>query len=70
MVKRIKLTRRFPAAMTEDGYRRLKKFAAEAGLSEGEAMSFLFENLNSVINHDTLGQRLTLFKADLAAQKP
>ncbi len=69
MAKRIKLTRRFPAAMTEDGYRRLKKFAAEAGLDEGEALSFLFENLTSVINHDTLGQRLALFKADLAAQK-
>ncbi len=69
MAKRIKLTRRFPAAMTEDGYRRLKKFAAQTELSEGEALSFLFENLTSVINHDTLGQRLNLFKADIAAQK-
>ena len=33
-----------PFAMTEDGYRRLKSFAAEAGLDEGEALSFLFEN--------------------------
>ena len=40
MPKRFRLTRRFPVAMTEDGYRRLKKFSAEAGLDEGEALSF------------------------------
>jgi len=45
--KRFRLTRRFPVAMTEDGYRRLKKFSAEAGLDEGEALSFLFENFSS-----------------------
>ena len=27
MPKRFRLTRRFPVAMTEDGYRRLKRFA-------------------------------------------
>ena len=32
MPKRFRLTRRFPVAMTEDGYRRLKTFAKEAGL--------------------------------------
>ena len=42
MPKRFRLTRRFPCAMTEDGYRRLKRFAKEAGLDEGEALSFLF----------------------------
>ena len=41
MPKRIRLTRRFPVAMTEDGYRRLRSFAAEAGLDEGEALSML-----------------------------
>ena len=40
MPKRFRLTRRFPVAMTEDGYRRLKRFAKEAGLDEGEALSF------------------------------
>ena len=29
MPKRFRLTRRFPVAMTEDGYRRLKRFAEE-----------------------------------------
>ena len=37
MPKRFRLTRRFPVAMTEDGYRRLTRFATEAGLDEGEA---------------------------------
>jgi hypothetical protein len=39
--------------MTEDGYRRLKRFAAEAGLDEGEALSFLFENFDSVTDTTT-----------------
>ena len=37
MPKRFRLTRRFPVAMTEDGFRRLKRFAHEAGLDEGRA---------------------------------
>lgn len=69
MPKRLKLTRRFPVAMTEDGYRRLKRFAAESKLEEGEALSFLFENFNSVINEDTFGQRLRMFQNELEARK-
>ena len=65
MPKRFRLTRRFPVAMTADGYRKLKSFAAEAGLDEGEALSFLFENYSSVINHDNLTHRLRLFNAEL-----
>jgi hypothetical protein len=69
MPRRFRLTRRFPVAMTEDGYRRLKGFAAEAGLDEGEALSFLFENWTSVIDHDTLTHRLRLFNAELEDRK-
>ncbi|MDO7557853.1 MAG: hypothetical protein MUR46_08560 [Loktanella sp.] len=69
MPKRLKLTRRFPVAMTEDGYRRLKRFAADSKLEEGEALSFLFENFNSVINEDTFGQRLRMFQNELEARK-
>ena len=69
MPKRLKLTRRFPVAMTEDGYRRLRRFAAEAGLDEGEALSFLFENFDSVMNVETFGHRLLLFSAELGARK-
>ncbi len=69
MPKRFRLTRRFPVAMTEDGYRRLKKFASEAGLDEGEALSFLFENFSSVIDQENLAIRLRLFNSELDARK-
>ncbi|WP_420862464.1 hypothetical protein [Algirhabdus cladophorae] len=69
MSKRLRLTRRFPVAMTEDGYRRLRKFSKEAGLDEGEALSFLFENFGSVIDEDNLTHRLRLFNSELDARK-
>lgn len=69
MPKRFRLTRRFPVAMTEDGYRRLKSFANEAGLDEGEALSFLFENFNSVIDSENLGHRLRLFNSEIDDRK-
>jgi hypothetical protein len=62
MPKRLRLTRRSPVAMTEDGYRRLKRFASDSQLEEGEALSFLFKKFNSVINEDTFGQRLKMFQ--------
>lgn len=69
MPKRLRLTRRFPVAMTEDGYRRLRKFAKESGLDEGEALSFLFENFDSVIDEDTFGHKLRNFNSELEARK-
>ena len=69
MPKRFRLTRRFNTAMTEDGYRRLRRFAQEAGLDEGEALSFLFENFDSVTDSDNLGHRLRLFNSELEARK-
>jgi hypothetical protein len=69
MPKRFRLTRRFPVAMTEDGYRRLRTFAHEAGLDEGEALSFLFEHFDSVTDAEALSHRLRLFNADLDARK-
>ena len=69
MPKRFRLTRRFPVAMTEDGYRRLKRFAAEAGLDEGEALSFLFEHFESVTHHDNRTHRLRLFNSELDDRK-
>ncbi|MBT8417857.1 MAG: hypothetical protein KJO42_10490 [Silicimonas sp.] len=69
MPKRLRLTRRFPVAMTEDAYRKLRSFAREAGLDEGEALSFLFENFNSVIDHENLTTRLRLFNSELEARK-
>ena len=69
MPKRFRLTRRFPVSMTEDGYRRLKKFVTQAGLDEGEALSFLFENFGSVIDEDNLTHRLRLFNSELEGRK-
>ncbi|MEM9343757.1 MAG: hypothetical protein AAGA87_11995 [Pseudomonadota bacterium] len=69
MPKRFRLTRRFPCAMTEDGYRRLRRFAQEAGLDEGEALSFLFENFDSVTDQETLTVKLRLFNAELDERK-
>ena len=69
MPKRFRLTRRFNIALTEDAYRRLKRFAQEAGLDEGEAVSFLFENFDSVTDQSNLGHRLRLFNAELEARK-
>ncbi len=69
MPKRFRLTRRFPVAMTEDGYRRLKKFSKDAGLDEGEALSFLFENFKSVINEENLTARLRLFNSEIDDRK-
>ena len=69
MPKRFRLTRRFPVAMTEDGYRKLRSFAREAGLDEGEALSFLFENFNSVIDEENLTHRLRIFNSELEARK-
>lgn len=69
MPKRFRLTRRFPVAMTEDGYRKLRRFAHDAGLDEGEALSFVFEHFDSVTDSDALAHRLRLFNADLDERK-
>lgn len=69
MPKRFRLTRRFPVAMTEEGYRRLRRFAADAGLEEGEALSFLFEHFDSVTDHEKLVHRMRLFQAELEERR-
>lgn len=69
MPKRLRLTRRFPAAMTNDAYRALGRFAGESGLSTDEALSFLFEHFGSVIDRDNLTHRLRLFRAELEDRK-
>jgi hypothetical protein len=69
MPKRLRLTRRFTVAMSEDGYRRLRRFADEAGLDEGEALSFVFENFDSIMDEGAFMQRIRLFNAELEARK-
>ncbi|WP_370230289.1 hypothetical protein [Cognatishimia sp.] len=69
MPKRFRLTRRKPIAMTEDAYRRLTSFAKQAGLDEGEAISFVFENFDAITDGEALGQRLRQFNLELDARK-
>ena len=69
MPKRLRLTRRFSVAVTEHGYSGLKRFAAQAGLDEGEALPFLCENFGSVTDTDLPGHRLRLFNPELEARK-
>jgi len=69
MPKRLRLTRRFPVAVTNDAYRSLTRFADEAGLSVDEALTFLFEHFASVTDPENLGHRLRLFKAELDDRK-
>lgn len=69
MPKRFRLTRRFPVAMTEDGYRKLSRFADEAGLDKGEALSFVFENFDQLMDDDELTARLRQFHITLDARK-
>lgn len=69
MPKRLRLTRRPNLAMSEDGFRKLRALAQDAGLDEGEFLSFLFENWGSVINEEKLTARLRLFNSELEARK-
>jgi hypothetical protein len=69
MPRRYRLTRRFPAAMTEEGFRALRRFETDTGLEQGEALSFLFENLSAVVDPDELARRLTHFRAGLDERK-
>ncbi|HQY44720.1 MAG TPA: hypothetical protein PK450_11140 [Paracoccaceae bacterium] len=69
MPKRLRLTRRFTVAMTNDAHRTLFRFAEEAGISVDEALTFLFEHFSSVMNADNLSHRLKLFKAELDDRK-
>jgi len=67
--KRFRLTRRPALAMTEDAYRRLRRLAADTKLTEEEALSFVFENFDSVTDDENLVARLRLFNAELDARK-
>ncbi|MGB3179153.1 MAG: hypothetical protein WBH14_04965 [Albidovulum sp.] len=69
MPKRLRLTRRFSVAVTNDAYRSLHRFSAEAGMSSNEALTFLFEHFGSVIDTDNMTHRLRLFKAELDDRK-
>jgi len=69
MPKRFRQTRRLNLALTEDAYRRLRRFAQDAKLEEDEALCFLLEHFDSVTDEENLTARLRLFAAELDARK-
>lgn len=69
MPKRLRLTRRPNIAMSEDGFRKLRALSAQAGLDEGEFLSFLFENWTSVTNEENLTAKLRVFNSELEDRK-
>jgi len=69
MPKRLRLTRRMNIAMTEDAFRRLRRFASEAGLDEGEALSFVFENFDSLMDEEKFGAKIRQFNSELEQRK-
>jgi hypothetical protein len=52
--------------MTETGHRRLKSFARDTGMTENEALTFVFENLSGLLDQAALLHRLRSFKARTA----
>ena len=60
-----RLTRRFPAQMTEAGYRGLKRAAEAHQLTQGEMLSFVFENYDGLIDEEVHMHRLARFKEKL-----
>lgn len=69
MPKRLRLIRRPNIAMSEDGFRKLRTLSAQAGLDEGEFLSFLFENWTSVTNEENLTAKLRVFNSELEDRK-
>ena len=67
MARRMPLNRPLNTRISDAAWRRLRDFAAENGISEGEALTFLFENFGSVTDDQTLPHRLRLFRAELDA---
>ena len=61
MPKSLRLTRRFPAAVTEDAHRVLRRVARSSGLSHDMVLTFLLEELDHITEKDRYVHRLRLF---------
>lgn len=55
--------------LSERAHRRLRRFAQEAEFSEAEAVTFVFEHFDSLMNEDTFAQRLAQFQARARVSK-
>lgn len=69
MPNRLRLTRHFPVAISDDAHRRFSRFAAEARLDEAGARSFPFGTFDSAMNAENLTARLRLLIAEPEARK-
>ena len=63
-----RLTRRTAVALTQPARRRLDRFVVEAGLEEGEALSFLLENLDRLVDDARMMHRLRAHRTMLERQ--
>lgn len=61
MPKTLRLTRRFPAAISEDAQRALRKFCRTHGMSADMALTFLLSEHERIVAEDRLFHRLRAF---------
>jgi len=62
MPKRFRLNWWFNAAMTDDGYNRLRKFTRATGLDEGKMLPFLFAKFDGMINQRHIWANASTFQ--------
>ncbi|PWE32328.1 hypothetical protein DDZ14_11420 [Maritimibacter sp. 55A14] len=69
MPKSLRLTRRYPAAMTEEAHRVLRRVARDSGLSHDMVITFLLQELDHITDRDRFIHRLRLFAAEHAQEE-
>ena len=65
----LRLTRRFPAATTEDAHRVLRRVSRSSGLSHDMVLTFLLEELDHITDKDRFTHRLRLFASEHAPKE-
>lgn len=67
MAKRLRLTRRFNAGLTDDAYRRLRLLNHKYGLGNNYLLTVLLENLERFADEDQLDAAFQRFIAEYGA---
>lgn len=67
MARRLPLTRRFNAALTEAAYRRLRRMSGTYGLSNNYLLTVLLENLDHLVEPEKLDAAYRRFIAEYGA---
>ncbi|MEO9651127.1 MAG: hypothetical protein ABJ360_01965 [Roseobacter sp.] len=65
MRKRSNTTRPFTIAVTQTGYRRLKRLADDETLAVADVLSFVFENFDEIIDDGAFQENMRQFKFTL-----